>query len=84
MLCFGGELLGLAAAKFPRGCRAHGPGRKYSINAVGVWVVDVEAVQLAVGGQVDAGLALGCRILRGWHRRGSARRAGLGASPGMG
>ena len=54
---FGGELLDLAAAKFRAGA-AHGPDEVLD-HAVGVWVVDVEAVQLAVGGQVDAGLALG-------------------------
>ena len=39
---FGGEFLGLAAAKFRTGA-AHGPDEVLD-HAVGVWVVDVESV----------------------------------------
>ena len=55
---------------------AHGPDEVLD-HTVGVWVVDVEAVQLAVGRQVDAGLALGVEHHAGGIDEGLFRGQGL-------
>ena len=46
-------------------------------HAVDVWAVDVEAVQLAVGGQVDASLALGVEHYTGGIDEGLLGGQGL-------
>ena len=50
-------------------------------HPVGIGVIDVEAIEFAVGGQIDAAPGAACRRRRVWRRGAPARWAARAASP---